>query len=210
MPKGKPPSGHPRPERRQQVAYEAARLMAQGAAADFHQAKRKAASRLGWHDEESLPTNAEVERQLRDYQRLFQGDVQPQALRVRREAAIEAMRFLDRFQPRLVGPVLEGTADVNSAIELQLFTDAADEVGFFLTDSRIPAEARTQRLRLDRERDGDFPAWHFDADGLPFVLVVLPTSLLRQAPLGPVDGRPMRRASLGALQALLAVDSAPQ
>jgi hypothetical protein len=208
MPKGKPPPTYPRPERRQQVAYEAARLMAQGAAADFHQAKRKAASRLGWHDEESLPTNAEVERQLRDYQRLFQGDVQPQALQVRREAAVAAMRFLARFQPRLVGPVLDGTADTNAAIDLQLFTDSADEVGFFLLDSRIPAEARSQRLRLDRERDGDFPAWQFAANGLSFRLVVLPTALLRQAPLGPVDGRPMQRASLAALLALLDADRA--
>ncbi len=209
MPKGKPAPDHLRRERRHRVAVEAARLMAQGAAADFHQAKRKAADRLGWVDEQFLPGNAEIEQQLREYQRLFQADVQPAALRERRDAAVGAMRFLSRFQPRLVGPVLEGTADTASPISLQLFTDSADDVTFFLTESGIPADLSAQRLRLDREREQDFPSWRFTADGLPFELVVLPTLLLRQAPLGPVDGKPMHRASLTALQELLSEQPAP-
>ncbi len=209
MPKGKSAPDHLRRERRHRVAVEAARLMAQGAAADFHQAKRKAAERFGWCDEQFLPGNAEVEQQLREYQRLFQADVQPFALRERRDAAAEAMRFLSRFQPRLVGPVLEGTADPNSPISLQLFTDSAEDVAFFLIESGIPADPGSQHLRLDREREQDVPSWHFSADGLAFELVVLPTLLLRQAPLGPVDGKPMRRASLAALQELLSEQAAP-
>lgn len=203
MSKGKAAPEALRRERRHRVAVEAARLMAQGAAADFHQAKRKAAERLGWFDEQFLPGNAEVEQQLREYQRLFQAEVQPPALRARREAAAQAMGFLALFQPRLVGAVLEGTADANSPVSLQLFTDAADEVGFFLSQSQIPADVGTQHLRLDRERADDFPRWRFTADGLAFDLVVLPTLLLRQAPLSPVDGKPMRRASLAAVRALL-------
>lgn len=202
MPKHKSSTGPTGRERQQRIAFEAARLLAQGAAADFHQAKAKAAARLGWQDE-ALPGNAEVEQQLREYQRLFLAGEQPQALRTRRTAAVDAMRFLARFQPRLVGSVLEGTADARSPIALQLFADSPDEVAFFLLDNRIPADAQSQRLRLDRERDGDFPCWRFSADGLAFELVVLPTALLRQAPLSPVDGRPMQRASLAALQALL-------
>ena len=61
-------------ERRTRLAHEAARLMAEGGIRDFHQAKLKAATRLGIHDDASLPRNREIEDALREYQRLFVGD----------------------------------------------------------------------------------------------------------------------------------------
>ena len=54
-------------ERRQRLAHEAARLMAEGGIRDYHQAKLKAASRLGIHDDASLPRNREIEDALRTY-----------------------------------------------------------------------------------------------------------------------------------------------
>jgi hypothetical protein len=59
-------------------------------------------------------------------------------------------------------------------------------------------------VRLDRERDFDAEVWLFAADGLAFDLTVLPRDALRQAPLSPVDEKPMRRASIAQLRALLA------
>ena len=59
-------------------------------------------------------------------------------------------------------------------------------------------------MRLDRERDFDADVWLFAADGLAFDLTVLPRDALRQAPLSPIDEKPMRRASAEQLDALLA------
>jgi hypothetical protein len=191
-------------ERRQRLAHEAARLMAEGGIGDFHQAKLKAASRLGIHDEASLPRNREIEEALRQYQRLFLGDAQAVALRQRRESAVRALEFLAPFQPRLVGPVLEGTADATSPVLLHAYTDDADAVARFLDEHAIPAESRTRRLRLDRERSADLPCWLFGAEELVFDLTVLPLQALRQAPLSVIDERPMPRASLAQLRALLA------
>ncbi|KFN43601.1 hypothetical protein [Arenimonas oryziterrae] len=189
---------------RRQVAAEAARLMATTGLRDFQQAKLKAAHRLGISNEASLPRNAEIEAQLRDYQRLFQGQQQPQELHARRAAAIDAMIFFERFQPRLVGPVLEGTADAHSPVSLHLFAEDADTVARHLIDAGIPALPQSRRLRLDRERESDFPVWSFSVDDLAFELTVLPPALLRQAPLGPLDDKPMPRATLAALRTLLA------
>ena len=61
-------------ERRSRLATEAARLMAEGGIRDFHQAKLKAAQRLGIRDDASLPRNREIEDALRQYQRLFLGE----------------------------------------------------------------------------------------------------------------------------------------
>lgn len=170
-------------ERRHRLAHEAARLMAEGGIRDFHQAKLKAASRLGIHDDASLPRNREIEDALREYQRLFAGPEHGVRLRQRREAALRALDFLSPFQPRLTGPVLDGTADAKAPVQLQLHSDDADAVQRFLEEHRIPAELRTRRLRLDRERSSEFPVWLFSAEDLTFDLTVLPYDALRQAPL---------------------------
>ena len=195
-------------ERRHRLAHEAARLMVEGGIQDFHQAKRKAAIRLGIHDDASLPRNAEIEQALREHQRLFAGSAQSDALRQRREAAVHALEFLQAFAPRLAGPVLEGTADAHSPVQLHLHEDDPDAVQRFLDEHGIPAEARSRRLRWDRERVLDAPLWVFSADGVVFELLVLPCHALRQAPLSAVDEKPMRRASLARLRELLR-DTAP-
>jgi hypothetical protein len=193
-------------ERRQQLAHEAARWMAEGGMRDFQQAKRKAAQRLGIFDDASLPRNREIEDALREYQRLFLGENQQAALRTRRQAALAAMDFFRSFAPRLVGPVLEGTADAHTAVALHLHCEDADAVPRWLDEHSIPAQARSRTLRLNRERAQDVPVWLFAADGLAFDLSVLPADALRQAPLSAVDGKPMQRASLAQLRALLAAD----
>lgn len=193
-------------ERRYRLAREAARLIAESGVRDFHQAKLKAAQRLGIHDDASLPRNREIEEALREYQRLFQGDQQADALRLRREAALRALEFFSAFDPRLVGPVLDGTADANSPVQLHLYTDDAESVPRFLDDHRIPAEARSRRMRLDRERALDCTVWLFAAEDLSFDLCVLPHASLRQAPLSSIDEKPMRRASATQLREMLVAE----
>ena len=191
-------------ERRHRLAHEAAKLMVEGGIRDFHQAKLKAASRLGIHDDASLPRNREIEDALREYQRLFTGPEHAQALRDRREAALHALEFFARFEPRLVGAVLDGTADARSAVALHLHSDDPDAVTRFLEERGIPHQPRMRRLRLDRERSLDAPAWLFGAGELSFDVTVLPLDALRQAPLSTVDEKPMRRASAAQLRQLLA------
>lgn len=191
-------------ERRHQLANEAARLMAESGIRDYHQAKLKAASRLGFHDDASLPRNREIEQALHEYQRLFAGSAQALDLRRRRESALRALDFLASFSPRLIGSVLEGTADSNAAVQLQLHSDDPDAVQHFLEEHRIPAQSRTRHLRLDRNRSGDFPVWLFCAEELSFDLVILPYAVLRQAPLSALDERPLVRASAAQLRRILA------
>jgi len=190
-------------QRRQQLAQEAARLMAEGGLHDYGQAKRKAAQRLGIVDEAALPRNEEIQAALRDYQRLFQGEAQPLALRQRREAAVQAMGFFAGFSPRLVGPVLDGTADVHSPVVLHLHAEDADEVARFLLESDIPADARTASVRLDRARSVEVPEWHFIADDIAFALKVLPLTALHQAPLSALDDKPAPRATAAQVRGLL-------
>lgn len=188
---------------RLRVAQEAARLMSEHGIRDFHHAKLKASERLGILDTQSLPRNDEIERALREHQRIFHADTQPQHLRRCREAAVEAMRFLGDYEPRLVGAVLEGTADNHSAVCLHLFSDDPEAVLRFLQEHGVPVETQTRRLRARRDDAAEYPVLLFSADGLSFDLTVLPLDALRQPPVDRIDERPMRRAALAAVEQLL-------
>ena len=112
------------------------------------------------------------------------------------------------FEPRLVGPVLEGTADEHSAVCLHLHDDGADRVAMFLQEKGIPYEERTRRLRLERDTTADVPVFVFSAGDSAIDLTVLPYDRLRQAPLDRIDEKPMRRANLPAVEELVRSGSA--
>lgn len=188
---------------RRRIAVEAARLIAEDGLRDYHEAKRKAALRIGVGDDATLPRNSEIEEALREHQRLFQSGTQPAELARLRRTALDAMRFLTRFEPRLVGPVLEGTADAHSTVHLHLFCDDPREVVALLADTRIPYTEKTRSLRSDGGREDDYPALLLGADGVPVELTLFAVDDLRQAPLDRVSSKPMRRAGLASVVALV-------
>ncbi len=189
---------------RERIAQEAARLMAEDGLRDFLAAKRKAAQHLGAPATQNMPRNVEIEAALAAYQQLFQGDEQSARLAELRRIALEAMEFLERFQPRLTGSVLSGTAGAHSDINLHLFAETPEEVGLFLMEAHVPFEVGERRLRWSRRDQEDFPLFRFVAGDTVVELLVFPVKGLRQAPLSPVDGKPMKRASQNALEALIA------
>jgi len=191
---------------RRRVAVEAARLISEQGIRDYRMAKRKAAQRIGVREEGFLPRNREIEDALREHQRLFAGEEQPRVLRALRETAREALQFFAAFEPRLVGAVLDGSADRHSSVCLHLFSDEPEAVARFLDENGIRYEEQDRDLRLSREERRTFPAFTFRAGDTPVDITVLPLAMERQAPLDR-NGEPMDRAGLSALDALLAADS---
>ncbi len=189
----------------EQVRQEAARLMADGEAVSFDAARRKAAARLGVVLRQ-LPSNAEIEQALVDYQRLFRSDSQPQQLRHLRESALAAMTMLADFDPRLVGPVLAGTADRHGPIHLHLFADQPESVAIFLLERQISFEHDERRVRFAADDWHLLPLFRFVAGDDLLELTVFHAGGLRRPPLSPVDNRPMRRANADAVRRLLEED----
>ena len=186
------------------LAQECARIMAEEGIQNFRTAKRKAALRLAVADQAVLPDNTEIERALLDYQRLFHADRQADQLRHLRETALRAMRFLAQFRPKLVGPVLSGAVGAHADVQLHLFADTTKDVLMFLLEHHIPFEAAERRLKLGGE-PVCLPVLRFDADEQHQIDVTIFAPLAeREAPRSPVDGRPMRRAGLAEVEALLA------
>ncbi|MEY2624452.1 MAG: hypothetical protein RL412_227 [Pseudomonadota bacterium] len=189
---------------RRALAQEAARVMAEHGIRDFLFAKRKAAERFGVVDGSVLPRNTEIEEALQEYQRLFGGDAHLESLQAQREVALEVMRRLEQFQPRLVGSVLQGTATEHDDVLLHVFADRAESVTFRLMDQGVPFEVGERRTRLNAERIVQQPALRLDVDGQSVEIVVFPVDGIRQAPISPVDGKPMRRADLNEVSSLVA------
>ncbi len=191
---------------RERIAQEAARVMIEGGTRDFNLAKRKAMARLRVSGNSKLPGNDEVERAIESYQRLFLADRQPGQLNELRHAALRAMEFLRQFKPRLVGPVLTGTADKNSDICLHVFAQTAEDVTLFLMENGIEHQPAERRLKMGAADTVRMPAFRFLADGRPIELVVFPDTGRRHPPLSPIDGRPMRRANLAEVASLAVTD----
>ncbi len=202
------PPMHRRPNPRAEllrlaVAEEAARIMREQGVDDFLLAKRKAAERLGVTDASILPRNTEIEAAKVAHQRLFASERHEADLVALRRAALEAMRLMADFQPRLVGPVLAGTASAHSEINLHLFADTPETVSMRLEERGVPHEVQERRFRYERDRTVSYPAIRFVAGRQAVDAVVFPVDGIRQAPASPVDGKPMRRASAADVEALL-------
>jgi hypothetical protein len=192
---------------RARIAAAAARVMAEDGIDDFALAKRKAARRLGAPDSESLPTNAEVEAELRAYRALYQAEDHELIIAELRAVALDAMRALESFHPYLTGPVLTGVAGPYSEIDLQLFPDSAKDVELFLLERKLSFATHEAR-RFSGDRAHAASVFTLDWQGVPIRLSVFDWRDERVALKTSQAGRVMDRAGIAEVGAMLR-DEAP-
>jgi len=191
------------PRMRQRLAVEAARIMSEESITDFHAAKCKAAKRLGITDEQNMPRNIEIELALKEYQTIFRPEQQAVELRSLRKTAIDIMNLLRDLSPRLVGPVLRGTADHYSAINIHLFTDNSQTLDWLLIEHHIPFTINEREYHFNGHELKRYPLYLVEDDEAKVELTVFPEKGIRQAPKSPLDGKPIQRASIAEVQKLL-------
>lgn len=185
---------------RRSIAAQAARMMAEDGIDNYGLAKRKAARALGASESESLPTNEEVETELRAYQALYQEDEQPERLRELRQVALEVMELLDEFHPYLTGGVLDGTAGRYAEVEIELFADSGKDVEISLLSHNISYEiAESQRQGPDAPEI----RLRLDWDDVPVILAVFPIQAERRQRRNPHTGKSHARAKANIVAELL-------
>lgn len=159
---------------REQLAHQAARLMAENGITDHAYAKRKAAKQLGSPDTQHLPSNQEVDRALRSFRALFQHEHHPVILNQLREQALAAMHHLEPFHPYLTGSVLDGSAGEQSDINLSVYSDDVKAVMMFLLKHKIEFESGEWSTHL-MGRMQNLPSFTLQSDtGVPVHITVLP------------------------------------
>lgn len=140
---------------RHMIAQQAARMMAEDGVHDYAYAKKKAGRQLGFSENSVLPTNAEIEEEIRLYHEIYNADEQPTELEKLRKAALMTMQLFERFNPRLTGSVLDGTAGKFAQTDIHLFADSAKEIEIFLLSQQIPFESSEKSYRISDKPSKD-------------------------------------------------------
>jgi hypothetical protein len=196
---------------RQVVAQKAARMMVEEGVHDFAYAKKKAGRQLGISEKSVLPTNAEIEEEVRLYHQLFNTDDQPHELRLLREAALATMLLFERFNPFLTGSVLDGSAGKSAQTDIYLFADSAKDVEIFLLSQDIPFESSEKTYRLSDRPSKDkkdkvrktVPVFTLETEFGLQKLSVFNFDDMRVATKRPSDGSNATKASISDLQQLI-------
>ncbi len=183
---------------REQLAHQAAKLMADDGITDHALAKRKAARQLGASDTQHLPSNQEIDDALHTYRILYQEDSHPVILHQLREEALSAMHMLEPFHPYLVGSVLSGTADEHSDINLMLFSDDSKAVLLFLLKHNLDFEDGEWRVRIGGHEES-VPSYTLTGEtGTQIHIIVLPENARHSG-----SRKPDTHADISAVEALL-------
>jgi len=121
-----------------EIAATAARLVVEEGMG-YGPAKRRAVKILGKQGTRAaeLPSNDEVEDEVRVYLNLFCADTQPAELAALREVAIRWMERLAEFRPHLTGAVWRGTATRLSSVHLELYCDDSKAAELALIDKGV-------------------------------------------------------------------------
>lgn len=196
---------------RQLIAQSAARMMAEDGISDFSYAKKKAGRQVGATDNSVLPSNAEIEAELKLYNALYLSDEQPENLRNLRKNALFTMQMLERFNPHLTGSVLDGTAGAGSETHIHLFADSLKELEMFLLNLDIPFETNEKSYRImndgKRDKKGDnrkkVPLFTLEMDTGLIKLSVFEVDDMRVSIKRAADGVNAERADIESVKELL-------
>ena len=130
-----------------ELAAMAARLVVEDGM-EYGQAKRKAVRTLGRRTprQAELPSNEQVEDEVRAYIEIFCAETQPAELRALRGVAAEWMARLAEFRPHLSGAAWRGTATRQSSLHIDLYCDDSKSTEIALLNRGIDYDVAT----LDR------------------------------------------------------------
>jgi hypothetical protein len=186
------------------MVHEAARIVCEDGLTDYRLAKQKAAERLGLHWGAPMPSNADLQAAVIQYQRLFGGRAYADRLAQLRRTAVQAMRLLQEFTPRLVGAVASGATTEGNSVQLHCFADKPEMIDLLLDAKGIQFDVSDRRYRYGDGQTQDVPVLSFDAADVGVSIAVFPERDQRRAPLSPLDGAPVKRLDLASAEALAA------
>ena len=184
---------------------EAARIVCEESVLDYRSAKLKAVQRLGLSSRAGLPDNARIQAAVIEYQRIFGGSAYAGHLRRLRATAVQAMKLLAPFSPRLVGAVATGAITDAHRVQLHGFADKPESLDLFLEDRSIPFEQDERDYRYADGSEQAVPLARFEAGGIGIDVAMFSLDDQRRAPLSPSDGLPMKRLTLAQAEALAAI-----
>jgi hypothetical protein len=197
---------------RAQVAAEAARLMYEEGVKQYFTAKRMAAKRLLGRQAggklryrpSDLPSNGEIRDALLALASLAEGSHRTRRLFAMRVLALEAMREVAPFEPRLIGSVSTGHIRRGSDIDIQVFTLSPEALELHMKGLGWTFESERVTIRkFGKIRE--YLHYHV-VDTVPIELTVYEPRDLRFRPKSSTDGKPIVRMRISAVEEVLMRD----
>src|SRR5438105_3320660 len=203
---GLPISAHERmadTKLRQAIALEAARLMYERVETEYFTAKRKAAKRLcrGSVKPSDLPSNSEIRDQIQLFARLHEGDQRTANLKDMRLAALQMMRLLRPFKPRLIGSVMTGHIRKGSDIDIHIFTNGVGLVTDILENEGFQFDVERKAV-VKHNESRVFTHIHV-RDQFNHELTVYAEDLAHYVFKSSITGKAIERASIRELEEFL-------
>lgn len=182
----------------------AAALMYAREESEYLTAKRKAARqlRIDWkYSPKDLPSNAEIREQVLLLASMLEGDRRGEDLRDMRLLALQTMRLLEPFRPRLIGSTLTGHVRKGSDIDLHVFTDHLPALTDVL-DDHGRAYTIEQKNITKLGQSNVYTHVHLEAQ-YPIELTVYTRAEHRTVFRSSITGKPIERANLNELESLV-------
>ena len=191
---------------RHAIAFDAARLMYDRVESEYFTAKLKAAKRLcrGYVKPADLPSNAEIRELVQQFARTYEGDRRTANLKRMRLLALDMMKRLARFRPRLIGSVLTGHVRQGSDIDLHLFADSVQGIEDLLAADGYRFEVERKHVTKAGE-SRVFTHVHV-AGEFGFELTVYAEKLAHFAFTSSITGKAIERVSIAELEHLLSAE----
>lgn len=192
---------------RQQITFEAARLMYSRQESEYYRAKMRAARAIcrGWVKPSLLPSNAEIRDEIQRFAWMYEGDQRTVNLREMRLYALGLMRQLREFRPRLIGSTCTGHVRSGSDIDIHLFSSSIDAIVHCLEQNGLLCEVERKHVRKHGE-SRLYTHIHIE-DRFPVELTVYPADQAHVVFRSSITGKPIERLTIPELENLLRQDA---
>jgi len=182
------------------VAEEAARLLIDGVETEYLHAKERALMILGLPSQTRLPSNRKIRENMARLTRSELGEEEiARRLQIMRHIAVEIMDIIADYDPYLIGSSLTGDIRESSDIDLHAYCDGFEE----LKELLFTYGFEDVEEELVENRKGTFVHLRWLERGIPVEITIYPWSWRDLVPLSSITGKPMKRANLKQLRAIL-------
>jgi len=128
------------------VANLAAQMIMEEGIEDYLFAKKKAAKSLGLNENMSLPSNSQIDNAIKDFNKIFNQDVDIEFLEHFKTQALNVMSMFKNFRPHLMNQLSEGIIPKFPEIKINLFTDNLKDIEYIILNSEISYEFREVKM----------------------------------------------------------------
>ncbi len=170
---------------------------------EYYRAKMKAARKIcqGWVKPADLPSNREIRDEIQRFACTFEGESRTENLLSMRLQALQYMRLLNSFRPKIIGSTLTGHIRQGSDIDLHVFSHSCEAVTARLDDEGVDYRVEHKSVKKHGE-ERIFTHIHIQ-DQYAVELTLYPTEKSSYGFKCSITGKRIERATLPEFEQLL-------